>query len=232
MFGYYYGFDYYYLVLVLPAILISLFAQFKVKSSFAKYSKVSVRFSGAEAAERLLRSKGINNVKIERVSGNLTDHFDPKSNVIRLSDSVYSSRTIAAVGVACHEAGHAVQYAEHYFPIKVRNFIVPITRFGSYLSWPLLFLGLIFNYSYLVDIGIVLFGLVVLFQLITLPVEFNASRRAIKALYDNGILYDDEEVKGAKRVLSAAALTYVAALLVSLAQMLRLLLLFSGRRRR
>ena len=232
MFGYYYGFDYYYLVLVLPAILISLFAQIKVKSSFSKYSKVSTRFSGAEAAERLLHSRGINNVRIERVSGNLTDHFDPKTNVIRLSDSVYDSRTIAAVGVACHEAGHAAQYAEHYLPIKIRNLIVPITQFGSYLSWPLLLIGIIFNYSYLIDIGILLFGLVVLFQLITLPVEFNASRRALKALTEYGIVYDADEKRGAKSVLTAAALTYVAALLVSLAQFLRLILLTQGRRRR
>lgn len=232
MFGYYYGFDYYYLILILPAVLISLFAQIKVKSSFSKYSKVPTRLSGAEAAERLLHSKGINNVRIERVSGNLTDHFDPKSNVIRLSDSVYDSRTIAAVGVACHEAGHAVQYARHYLPIKIRNFIVPITQFGSTLAWPLFFIGLIFNYSYLLDLGILLFGLVVVFQLITLPVEFNASRRALNSLTEYGIVYDEEEKKGARRVLSAAALTYVAALLVSLAQMLRLILLTQGRRRR
>ncbi len=232
MLGYYYGFDYYYLVLVLPAVLISLYAQVKVKSSFSKYSKVFSRFTGAEAAERLLQSKGIYNVRIERVSGNLTDHFDPRTNVIRLSDGVYSSNSVAAIGVACHEAGHAVQYAENYAPIKIRNFIVPLTQFGSYLSWPLLFIGLIFNYSYLVDIGIILFGLVVLFQLITLPVEFNASSRALRALTDTGIVYDEEEKKGAKKVLSAAALTYVAALLVSLAQMLRLILLTQGRRRR
>ncbi len=232
MFGYYYGFDYYYLILILPAMLISVFAQIKVKSSFSKYSKVSTRFSGAEAAERLLHSKGINNVRVERVSGNLTDHFDPKTNVIRLSESVYDARTIAAVGVACHEAGHAVQYAEHYLPIKIRNFIVPITQFGSTLAWPLFFIGLIFNYSYLIDLGILLFGLVVLFQLITLPVEFNASYRALNSLTEYGIVYDEDEKKGAKKVLSAAALTYVAALLVSLAQMLRLILLTQGRRRR
>ncbi len=232
MFGYYYGFDYYYLILILPAMLITVFAQIKVKSSFSKYSKVPTRFSGAEAAQRLLQSKGINNVRIERVSGNLTDHFDPKTNVIRLSDSVYDARTIAAIGVACHEAGHAVQYVEHYLPIKIRNFIVPITQFGSTLAWPLFFIGLIFNYSYLLDLGILLFGLVVLFQLITLPVEFNASRRALNSLTEYGIVYDEDEKKGAKRVLSAAAMTYVAALLVSLAQMLRLILLTQGRRRR
>ena len=232
MFGYYYGFDYYYLILILPAMLITVFAQIKVKSSFSKYSKVPTRFSGAEAAQRLLQSKGINNVRIERVSGNLTDHFDPKTNVIRLSDSVYDARTIAAIGVACHEAGHAAQYAEHYLPIKIRNFIVPITQFGSTLAWQLFFIGLIFNYSYLLDLGILLFGLVVLFQLITLPVEFNASRRALNSLTEYGIVYDEDEKKGAKRVLSAAAMTYVAALLVSLAQMLRLILLTQGRRRR
>ena len=228
----YYGFDYYYLILVVPAVLISLIAQLMVKSSFSKYSKVYTRFSGAEAAERLLSSRGINNVRIERVSGNLTDHFDPKTNVIRLSESVYDARTIAAVGVACHEAGHAVQYAEHYFPIKVRNAIVPATQIGSYLSWPLLLIGILLSNSYLINVGIILFGLVVLFQFLTLPVEFNASRRAIKALTENGILYDEEEAKGAKRVLSAAALTYVAALLVALGQLIRLLLLTQGRRRR
>ncbi|MBR3961025.1 MAG: zinc metallopeptidase [Clostridia bacterium] len=232
MFGYYYGFDYYYLILVIPAVLISLIAQIKVKSAFSKYSKVSSRLTGAEAAERLLNSKGVTGVKIERVSGNLTDHFDPRTNVIRLSDSVYSANTVAAVGVACHEAGHAVQYAENYLPIKIRNKIVPLTQFGSYLSWPLLLFGLIFNYSLLIDIGILLFGLVVLFQLITLPVEFNASHRAISALEDTGAFYGEEEHKGVKKVLSAAAMTYVAALIVSLAQMLRLILLTQGRRRR
>ena len=232
MFGYYYGFDYYYLILVIPAVLISLIAQIKVKSAFSKYSKVSSRLTGAEAAERLLNLKGVTGVKIERVSGNLTDHFDPRTNVIRLSDSVYSANTVAAVGVACHEAGHAVQYAENYLPIKIRNKIVPLTQFGSYLSWPLLLFGLIFNYSLLIDIGILLFGLVVLFQLITLPVEFNASHRAISALEETGAFYGEEEQKGVKKVLSAAAMTYVAALIVSLAQMLRLILLTQSRRRR
>ncbi len=230
--GFFYGFDYYYFVLVIPAILISLFAQIKVNSAFSKYSKVNTRITGAEAAERLLKAEGITNVKIERVSGKLTDHFDPRKNVIRLSDNVYNSSTAAAVGVACHEAGHAVQYAQHYFPIKIRNLIVPVTRIGSYLSWPLLLFGIILNSPYLIELGIILFGLVVVFQLITLPVEFNASVRAINAIKENAIIYDDKTLKGVKSVLSAAALTYVAALLVSLAQMLRLILLFGGRRRR
>ncbi|MBQ6815996.1 MAG: zinc metallopeptidase [Clostridia bacterium] len=230
--GFFYGFDSYYFVLVIPAILISLFAQIRVSSAFSKYSKVNTRITGAEAAERLLKAEGITNVKIERVSGNLTDHFDPRKNVIRLSDNVYNSSTAAAVGVACHEAGHAVQYAQHYFPIKIRNLIVPVTRIGSYLSWPLLLFGIILNSPYLIELGIILFGLVVVFQLITLPVEFNASVRAINAIKENSIIYDDKTLKGVKSVLSAAALTYVAALLVSLAQMLRLILLFGGRRRR
>lgn len=230
--GYYYGFDYYYIIFVLPAVLISLYAQLKVKSSFKKYSAFPSRLSGAEAAEKMLKAYGINNVRIERVSGNLTDHYDPKSNVIRLSDGVYAGRTVAAIGVACHEAGHAVQYARNYFPIKVRNIILPVTNFGSYLSWPILLLGLVFNYSFLINAGIALFGLVVLFQLITLPVEFNASRRAINALTENGIVFDSLEVKGAKRVLSAAALTYVAALLTSLGQMLRLIFITSNNRNR
>ena len=148
--GFFYGFDSYYFVLVIPAILISLFAQIRVSSAFSKYSKVNTRITGAEAAERLLKAEGITNVKIERVSGNLTDHFDPRKNVIRLSDNVYNSSTAAAVGVACHEAGHAVQYAQHYFPIKIRNLIVPVTRIGSYLSWPLLLFGIILNSPYLI----------------------------------------------------------------------------------
>ncbi len=228
--GFYYGFDYYYIILVLPAILISLVAQIRVKSTFSKYSKITAGTTGASAAEKVLLSHGISDVRIERVSGNLTDHYDPKTNVIRLSDSVYDSRSIAAVGVACHEAGHAVQYAEGYGPIKFRAAIIPACQFGSQFSWIALMLGLIFNFEALIFAGIILFSLVVLFQLVTLPVEFNASRRAISAIKANRILYDDNEINGARRVLSAAAMTYVAALLTSLAQLLRLLLLF-GRRR-
>ncbi len=228
--GFYYGFDHYYLVLVLPAIIISLIAQIRVKSTFSKYSKVTAGTTGANAAEKVLLSHGITNVRIERVSGNLTDHYDPKTNVIRLSDSVYDSHSVAAVGVACHEAGHAVQYAEGYGPIKFRAVIIPACQFGSQFSWIALMIGLIFNFKALIIAGIALFSLVVLFQLVTLPVEFNASRRAISAIRDNHILYNEEEISGARRVLSAAAMTYVAALLTSLAQLLRLLLIF-GRRR-
>ncbi len=226
---FYYGFDYYYLVLVLPAIIISLIAQIRVKSTFSKYSKVTSATTGASAAEKVLLSHGITNVKIERVSGNLTDHYDPKANVIRLSDSVFGSHSIAAVGVACHEAGHAVQYAEGYAPIKFRSVIIPACQFGSQFSWIALMLGLILSFEALIFAGIALFSLVVLFQLVTLPVEFNASRRAISAIRENCILYNEQEISGARRVLSAAAMTYVAALLTSLAQLLRLILLF-GRR--
>ncbi|MBE6805682.1 MAG: zinc metallopeptidase [Clostridia bacterium] len=228
---YFYGIDYYYLVLVVPAILISLIAQIMVTTAFNKYSKVNCSLTGAEAARRVLEKSGVRNVNIERVAGNLTDHYDPKSNTIRLSENVYDSTTVAAVGVACHEAGHAVQYAKQYIPIKIRAAVIPITQIGSKLSWPLLFIGLLFNVSVLVDIGIVFFGLVVLFQLITLPVEFNASTRAVSAIRDNYLLTNDKQISGVKRVLTAAAMTYVAALMVSLAQMLRLILLFSKRRR-
>lgn len=226
----YYGFDYYYLVLVVPAIIISLIAQIKVKSSFARYSKMFCNLTGAEATARVLRHYGISDVKIERVSGKLTDHYDPKTNIIRLSEDVFDSTSIAAVGVACHEAGHAAQYAVGYFPIKVRSAIIPVTQIGSHLSWPLLLIGLIFNSPYLVQAGIILFGLVVLFQLITLPVEFNASSRAISIIKENYILKEESQLKGVKSVLTAAAMTYVAALLVSLMQLLRLVLLF-GRNR-
>ncbi len=228
---FYYGIDYYYVILVLPAILISVIAQIFVKSSFNKYSKEYCALTGAEAAERVLSMNGVSGVKIERTAGNLTDHYDPRTNVIRLSESVYDSRSVAAVGVAAHEAGHAVQYAHKYLPIKIRAAIIPATQLGSRLSWPLLLFGLLFNAPIFVTAGIVLFGLVVLFQLVTLPVEFNASRHAINAIEDGGILGDYEQMRGAKTVLSAAAMTYVAALLVSLAQMLRLLLLFNRRRR-
>ena len=224
----YYGFDYYYLLLVLPAFLISLIAQIKVKTTFSKYSSVGSPLTGRQAAERVLAAAGINNVRIERVSGNLTDHYDPRGNVIRLSDSVFDSNSVSAVGVACHEAGHAVQYAVGYTPIKIRAAVIPACQFGSSFSWIVLILGLVFNFEALIWAGIALFSLVVLFQLITLPVEFDASRRAMSVIRSVGIL-DDSQAKGARRVLSAAAMTYVAALLVSLAQLVRLILLF-GRR--
>ena len=233
MFGhyYYYGFDIYYLIFIIPAVIISLIAQVKVKSNFSKYSKVESAITGAEAAKKVLASHGVTNVTIERVSGQLTDHFDPRSNVIRLSDSVYDAHTVAAVGVAAHEAGHAVQYAESYTPIIIRNKNVPLVNFGSSISWIVLMLGIFLSIEPLLWVGIGLFGLTTLFHLLTLPVEFNASRRAIETI-EGQYMLGDEETKGAKKVLSAAAMTYVAALLVSLAQLLRFIMIFGRNRRR
>ena len=236
-YGYYYGFDWTYIVLVLPCLILSLWASSTVNRTFKKYStQYSIRrITGADAAARVLRNNGVQNVRIERIPGNLTDHFDPKANVIRLSDRVYSSTSTAAIGVACHEAGHAVQYATHYAPIKLRATIIPITNFGSKLAMPLILLGIVLsfmgNFSYaLVYLGIACFGLSLVFQLITLPVEFNASRRAVRAISDSGIL-TQQELAGAKKTLKAAAMTYVAATAVALAQLLRLIVLFGGRRR-
>lgn len=234
---FYYGFDWTYLVIVIPCVLLAMIASSRVNSTFKRYSTQisSRRITGAEAAQRVLSGNGVRNVRIERISGNLNDHFDPKTNTIRLSDSVYDSPSTAAIGVACHEAGHAVQYAENYFPIKIRAAIIPITNFGSKLAMPLILLGVLFSalgyLSYtLIYLGIGCFALSLVFQLITLPVEFNASRRALKAIGEGNLLTEDERV-GAKKTLSAAAMTYVAAVAVSLAQLLRLILLF-GRRRR
>ncbi len=226
---FYYGLDYYYLVFVLPAIFLMLIAQIAVKSTFSKYSKHNCNISGAEAARRVLQANGVNGVQIERVSGNLTDHFDPKTNIIRLSDAVYDNYSVAAVGVAAHEAGHAVQYAKNYSPIKIRTAIYPLCSLGSRLAMPLVLLGFLFSFYYLIDIGIIFFAFTLLFQLVTLPVEFNASRRAISAINNYGILNPDD-VGGAKKVLFAAAMTYVTSLLVSLAQLLRLIAI--SRRRR
>lgn len=228
---FYYGIDPLYLYLVLPAIVLSLIAQIKVKSTFSKYSNYHCNYTGADAAKRVLEANGVYDVKIERVSGNLTDHYDPKTNVIRLSDAVYSATSISAVGVAAHEAGHAVQYAKSYSPIKIRTAIYPICNIGSQLSMPLLLIGLLFNYSFLMNLGIVFFAVALVFQLVTLPVEFNASSRAIAAIRDSSILLDDSEIKGARKVLSAAALTYIAAFLVSLTQLLRFLIIANRRRR-
>lgn len=229
MYGYY-GIDYTYLILVVPALLISLIAQFRVKSAFSRYSQERCvsGLTGAETARRILALNGINDIRIEHISGDLTDHYSPTEKVIRLSDSVYNAQTIAAVGVAAHECGHAVQYAVGYAPIKLRNAIIPVTNIGSTLSFPILLVGLLLNFQPLVLVGIALFSLVTLFQLITLPVEFDASRRALKTIDERGML-TQEEYAGARKVLSAAAMTYVAALLTSLAQLLRLLILF-GRR--
>ena len=230
-------FDYTYLVLVLPCVLIAMWASHNVNTTFQRFSnQFSMRrITGAQAAQRVLSANGVSGVRIERVSGNLTDHFDPRTNVIRLSERVYDSTSTAAIGVACHEAGHAVQYAQSYAPIKLRAAIIPATNIGSWLAMPLILLGLLFSafaeMSYtLVYLGIACFGLSLVFQLITLPVEFNASNRAIRAIEDGNIL-TDEECRGAKSVLRAAALTYVAATAVALMQLLRLILLFGGRRR-
>lgn len=231
MFGYYYGFDWTYLVLVLPCVILAMWAQHDVNATFTKYSSVYSRrhISGAQAAEMVLRQNGIRNVRIEEISGKLTDHYEPGANVIRLSSSVYHSTSVASIGVACHEAGHAVQYAQGYAPIKLRAAIIPITNAGSALSLPLLVLGLLLNFQGLALFGIALFGLSTLFQLVTLPVEINASRRALTAIQAGGLLYEDEYPL-ARKTLTAAALTYVAALAVSLAQLLRLVILFGGRR--
>ena len=228
---FYYGLDYYYLILVLPAILLMTIAQFSVKSTFSKYSQKSCNITGAEAARRVLNANGVSGVRIERVSGDLTDHFDPKTNVIRISDAVSDSNSGAAAGVAAHEAGHAVQYALGYAPIKIRGAIYPVCNIGSKLAIPLVMFGFLFSFYYLIDLGIIFFALALLFQLVTLPVEFNASRRAINALSDFGILSSEDEGKGAKKVLFAAAMTYVTSFLVSLAQLLRLLALANRRRR-
>ena len=229
----YYGFDTTYLVLVLPAVLFALWAQFNVNSTFGKYNNVPSGMTGYESAKAILDANGLTNVRIERVSGKLTDHFDPRSNVIRLSESVFSSTSAAAVGVAAHEAGHAVQYAEDYAPMKLRSAIIPITNFGSNLAMPLILLGILLSFPPLAYIGVAAFGLSTLFQLITLPVEFNASNRAMEALRSNSRL-TDEQTRAAAKVLRAAALTYVAALAVSLANLLRLLSIVnsSDRRRR
>jgi Zn-dependent membrane protease YugP len=228
---FYYGIDTYYIILVLPAIILSLIAQGLVKSTFSKYSKMNCNLTGAEAAKRVLEANGVYDVQIEQVSGNLTDHYDPKTNVIRLSDSVYNTRSVAAVGVACHEAGHAVQYANSYLPIKLRSVIFPLANIGSQLSIPLIVLGMVFSFPILIDIGIIVFAAAVVFHLVTLPVEFNASRRAITAIKDYNVLLDDSEIVGARKVLTAAALTYVASFLLSLMQFLRLLAITDRRRR-
>lgn len=220
------------IIILIPAIIFSIVAQVMVKSAFSEYSKVrnSRGLTGADAAREILDRNGLTNVRIEHISGSLTDHYDPKVNVIRLSDDVYGSATVAAVGVAAHEAGHAVQYAEGYYPIKIRNAIIPVTRFGSSLSTPLVILGLVLSSDFLITAGILLFCAVVLFQAITLPVEFNASGRALKTLRSSHFLEDDE-MKGARSVLTAAAMTYVAAMLSALLSLVRLLVI-SGRRRR
>ncbi len=230
-------FDWTYVVLVLPAVILAMWASANVNGTFKKYSTQYSRrgITAAQAARRVLDANGLQHVQIQHVGGNLTDHFDPKANVIRLSDSVYSSTSTAAIGVACHEAGHAVQHAVHYAPIKLRNAIVPITNIGSRLSMPLILLGLILSAAspdlyWLIYAGIACFGLSAVFQLVTLPTEFNASRRALQAIASGNLLYDDE-MDGARKTLRAAALTYVAALAVAVSQLLRLVIIFGGRHR-
>ena len=233
---YYYGLDYTYLVLVLPFLLLAMWASSNVNSTYKKYSQQLSRrgLTGAQAAQWVLNAGGAGDVVISHVGGHLTDHYDPRDKVIRLSDSVYNSTSTAAIGVACHEAGHAVQYARGYFPIKIRSVIIPLTNFGSKLAMPLILLGLLFSFSghfsqVMVNIGIACFGLSVIFQLVTLPVEFDASHRAMVYIRQTGLLTEEEQ-RGARKTLQAAALTYVAATAVALSQLLRLVLLF-GRRR-
>ena len=235
---YYYSYNSSGIWLVLICAVFAMWASANVSSTFKKYAKQrSIRgISGAQAAQRVLSANGVTGVRIERVSGNLTDHFDPKTNIIRLSDGVYDSTSTAAIGVACHEAGHAVQYAVGYAPIKLRAAIIPVTNFGTKIAWPLMLAGLLLSslrqalYG-LVYVGIACFSLSLVFQLITLPVEFNASRRAMVALAEGHILTSDELV-GARKTLTAAAMTYVAAVATSLAQLLRLLAIYGGSRRR
>ncbi len=221
-----------YTLLLIPVMIFVLWAQFRVKSTFAKYAKVATDrgMTGAEAARQILAANGITDIRVEPIAGELTDHYSPNERVIRLSEPVYDAASVAAVGVAAHEAGHAVQYAVGYFPMKLRAMIIPVTQIGSRLAMPLFLLGLVLSFGFLLDLGLILFFFAVLFQLITLPVEFNASRRAIAALESTGY-YSRDELKSARRVLSAAAMTYVGALATALVQFLRLLALANRRRR-
>lgn len=228
MIGGFYYYDYSYLWYMIITLGISMYANFKVHSTFNKYSRIkSARsITGAESARKVLLENQVTGVQLQRISGKLTDHFDPRNNTISLSDGVYSDTSISAVGVAAHEAGHAVQHAKGYFPIKIRQMLVPISQFGSSLAMPLVFVGLLLpvEYNFIVNIGIIFFSMAVFFQVITLPVEINASKRAIVSLKNSGVLYE-EEVNGAKKVLQAAALTYIAATFTSLISLLRLLLI-------
>ena len=229
-------FDWTYIILLAPALIFSMWASSRVNSSYRKYSQQFSRrgISAAQAARAVLNANGLSNVAIEPVSGQLTDHYDPSAKIVRLSEGVYGSTSSAAIGIACHEVGHAIQHAQGYGPLKLRNAIVPVTNFGAKLSTPLIILGLVlsslsYNFISISYIGILCFALCTFFQLITLPVEFNASRRAMEAISNQGLLYEDE-MTGTKKVLTAAALTYVAALAVSMMQLLRFVLLVAGRR--
>ncbi|WP_167956918.1 zinc metallopeptidase [Anaerosporobacter faecicola] len=234
----FYGYGYRYFdptyLLVLIGVVLSLLASAKVKSTFAKYSNVRSMsgYTGAQAAQRILQNAGIYDVTVQHISGNLTDHYDPRSKVLRLSDSVYGSTSVAAIGVAAHECGHAIQHNKGYAPLKFRTTLVPVANFGATLSWPLIIIGIFLGGAQpLITLGILLFSAAVLFQLVTLPVEFNASNRAVKILAGSGILAENE-VEKTRKVLSAAALTYVAAAAASILQLLRLIILFGGRRNR
>ncbi len=222
--------------LVLIGVVLSLLASARVKGTFNKYSQMrnSRGMTGAEAAEQVLHGAGIYDVRVERIAGNLTDHYDPRSKVLRLSDTVYGQTSVAAVGVAAHECGHAIQHAKGYGPLKFRNVLVPVANFGAKIAWPLILVGLLINSEsswFIIQAGIIAFSLAVLFQLVTLPVEFNASNRAIRVLADRGMMFG-EEIVAAKKVLNAAALTYVAGAAASILQLLRLIILTGGRRRR
>ena len=221
-------------VLVLIGVVLSLLAQAKVKSTFARYQNVrsGAGLTGREAAERVLRGAGIYDVRIERVSGSLTDHYDPRGKVLRLSDSTYNSASVAAIGVAAHECGHAIQHATNYAPVRWRGSLVPVANFGSAIAWPLILIGLFItgrSSSLLINLGIITFSFAVLFHLVTLPVEFNASNRAIRILGSSGMM-SREEVGAVKKVLGAAALTYVSGAATAILQLLRILILTGGRR--
>lgn len=233
-YGYYgYYFDPTYILIIIAAI-ISLIAQWRVNSAISKYSRVASMsgMTGAQAARMILQSNGINDVSVQRISGKLTDHYNPSTKVLNLSESVYGSTSVAAIGVAAHECGHAIQHARGYFPLSLRTALVPVANIGSQLSWVFIIVGAILSFNQtLITIGIIMFSAAVLFQLVTLPVEFNASARALEQLESNGILYRDE-VSQTRKVLSAAALTYVAAAATAILQLLRLIILFGGRGRR
>ena len=233
-YGFYYGIDIYYILLVIPALILSVVAQIRVKSVYRKMSLKmnSSGLTGAAAAQAVLRHYGITDVRIEHINGRLSDHFDPRSKVIRLSDGVFNSCSVAAVGIAAHEAGHAAQHASGYLPIKVRNAIVPVCNIASWVGIPLALIGYYMSMEPLIYIGLGLYSLIMIFQLVTLPVELNASSRAMNVIAQEGLLRTEEEQKDAKKVLTAAAMTYVAALATSLANLLRLVLIFSNRRGR
>lgn len=225
-------FDYYYLILVVPALLLSLYAQVKVKSTFAKYSKINTQrgITGKEAAKLLMRTNGISDVGIQQVAGSLTDHYDPASKMLKLSEPVYDKTSISAVGVAAHETGHAIQDKERYAPLVLRSTLVPLANIGSSAGPYLAMAGIIFSMDILLTIGIILFSVAVLFYIVTLPVEIDASRRALKVLESNAVL-SQEELRGAKKVLTAAALTYIASALTAVASLLRLILIARNRRK-